>query len=86
VSIFNNCPGSKSIKTPYPEEIKCLCGNTVEIWSDETHTVCKNCKREVTREMLPSCLDWCSMARECVGEVKYKKYLEYRKKEKKEKG
>jgi hypothetical protein len=79
VTLFKDCPGSKRIKTPYPEEIKCRCGQIVEIWSDETSAICKKCKREVTREMVPTCLDWCSAARECVGEKKYKTYLQSKK-------
>ena len=84
MTLFKECPGSKMIKKPYPEEIRCRCGQVVEIWSDEVNTVCKKCKKEVTREMLPSCLDWCSVAKECVGESKYKKYLQSKKE--KEKG
>jgi hypothetical protein len=80
MTLFKDCPGSKRIKTPYPEEIKCSCGQMVEIWSDESITVCKRCKKEVTREMLPSCLDWCSMAKQCVGDQKYNRYLQSKKK------
>lgn len=83
MSLFDQCPGSERIKKPFPEEVKCSCGNVVEIWSDETSTICKKCQKEVTKEMLPSCLDWCSMARECMGEVKYKRYLESKKGKKK---
>jgi len=79
MSLFNSCPGSKRIKQPFPEETKCNCGQTVEIWSDETAVVCKKCGKKVTREMLPSCLDWCSMAKECIGEQKYKNYLKTKK-------
>ena len=83
MSLFKNCPGSKRIKEPHPEEIKCVfCNQTVEIWSDETSAICKKCRRKVSRQMLPSCLDWCSMAKECVGEKKYKKYLESKKRKK----
>ena len=76
MSLYKECPGSARIKKPFPEEFKCNCGHIVEIWSDEASAICKNCKKEITREMLPSCLDWCSMAKECVGEQKYKKYLQ----------
>ena len=75
MSTFNACPGSKRIKEPFPEEIRCPCGARVEIWSDETSAVCNKCGNEVARDMGPSCLDWCSMAKECVGTVKYGKYL-----------
>lgn len=79
MNIFKECPGSKRIKSPFPEEIRCLCGNIVEIWSDEAGTICKKCKTRLTREMLSTCLDWCSMAKECVGEKKYKRYLQSKK-------
>ena len=82
MTLFKECPGSKRIKSPFPEELECSCRHTVEIWSDEVSAICKNCKREVTREMLPSCLDWCSMAKECVGEQKYKRYLQSKKRKK----
>lgn len=82
MSVFKECPGSKRIKTPFPEEIKCVCGEVGEIWSDETSTICKHCKREITRDTLPACLDWCSAAKECVGDVKYKKYLQSKKRKK----
>lgn len=80
MSLFKDCPGSKRIKTPFPEEIRCPCGDLVEIWSDETSAVCKTCGKKLTREMLNTCLDWCSMAKECVGEKKYKKYRQAKKK------
>lgn len=83
MSLYKECPGSKRIKKPFPEEVKCACGGMVEIWSDETSAICKNCKKEVRREMLPSCLDWCSMAKECVGEQKYRNYLQSKKIKKK---
>ncbi|NQS99823.1 MAG: hypothetical protein HQ595_01965 [Candidatus Omnitrophica bacterium] len=82
MSVFKDCPGSKRIKSPFPEEITCLCGKVVEIWSDETSSTCKHCQRKLTREMLPNCLDWCAVAKDCVGDVKYKRYLQSKKGEK----
>lgn len=76
MTLFKECPGSERIKKPYPEEINCACGYLVEIWSDETSTICKNCARKISRKMPPSCLDWCSMAKDCLGAEKYKKYLQ----------
>ncbi len=76
MSLYKQCPGAKSIKSPYPEEIRCNCGGILEIWSDEASTVCRNCKKEITRKMAASCLDWCLMAKECIGQAKYKKYLQ----------
>ncbi|MBN2097534.1 MAG: hypothetical protein JW714_03530 [Candidatus Omnitrophica bacterium] len=83
MSLYDACPGSRRIKTPYPEEIKCSCGHLLEIWSDEVSIVCKNCQKKLTRTMAHSCLDWCAMARECIGEKKYQQYLHSRKQKKK---
>lgn len=70
------CPGSGQIKHPRPESIKCpFCSEDVEIWTDEIETICPNCKRLVTREQKQSCLEWCSYAKECVGENKYSAYM-----------
>ncbi|MFQ6033999.1 MAG: hemerythrin domain-containing protein [Candidatus Bipolaricaulia bacterium] len=39
----------------------------MEIFSDELKAICPNCGRPVYREAMPSCLDWCPAARECIG-------------------
>ena len=70
------CPGSQKFSQPEPEEINCpSCGEKIEIWTDESKTKCPKCKKTVTREKPPACLDWCKYAKECVGEEVYKKYL-----------
>jgi ribosomal protein L24E len=75
-----SCPGSREITSPFPEEIRCVfCGDTVEIWSDEIDAVCKKCGKTVSREMKPTCLEWCPAARECVGTEKYEKLVGSRK-------
>ena len=75
MSLFKNeCPGSKDIREPSPEEITCRhCGTAVEIWTDETETKCKSCGKMVSRIIGPTCLDWCAYAKECVGEDKYRR-------------
>ena len=71
MSIFK-CPGSGPIRDPYPEEINCpSCGQAVEIWSDEAEVRCAACGGIVSREIAPSCLEWCAHGRECVGPEKY---------------
>lgn len=71
-----SCPGSREIRNPYPEEIVCFfCGTKVEIWSDESETNCKNCRKAVSRDMKPTCLQWCPAAKECVGVQKYEKIM-----------
>jgi hypothetical protein len=75
-----SCPGSKEIRTPYPEEIQCVwCDTTGEIWSDEAETVCKGCKRTISRDMRPTCIDWCPSARECIGFEKYERLMKRKK-------
>ncbi len=68
------CPGSHAIREPMPETTYCTnCGNEVEIWTDERLTRCHNCGTPVMKDRGPSCLDWCKMARECVGEAVYER-------------
>ena len=70
------CPGSKNIRQPKPEYIKCpSCGEEVEIWTDEIKTACLKCKAAVMRKEESSCLEWCKYAKECVGEAAYNNFL-----------
>jgi predicted Zn-ribbon and HTH transcriptional regulator len=67
------CPGQddRNIKV---EMLTCPdCGYKVEIFSDEIKVVCPKCKGLICRDRLPSCIDWCKFARECIGEEKFKK-------------
>ena len=73
------CPGSKNIRQPIPEYVKChFCKAEVEIWSDEIKAKCPNCKQTVTREAGLSCLEWCKYAKECVGDQVYNNYMQNR--------
>lgn len=68
------CPGSKLVKEPKPEEITCpWCRAQVEIWTDETKATCRGCGRILAREMAQSCLDWCAKADECLKSGNYRK-------------
>lgn len=70
------CPGSKEIRSPYPEDITCyFCGKVNEIWSDEPEMECKACKHRISRDMKTSCLMWCPAAKECLGREKYEKLM-----------
>ena len=69
-----SCPGSQQFKQPTPENINCpFCKEEVEIWTDEFQVVCPGCKKKISR-LGQSCLDWCSSAKECVGDEIYNKY------------
>jgi len=70
------CPGSREIRSPFPEEMTCyFCGAVNEIWSDEPETDCKGCKHTIHRDMKMSCLMWCPAAKECVGAEKYERLI-----------
>ena len=70
------CPGAQGVRQPKPEEELCpSCGTEVEIWTDELKTTCQRCKKTVTREEAPSCMEWCAYARDCVGEQAYGTYM-----------
>ncbi len=74
------CPGSREIRTPYPEEITCFwCDSINEIWSDEAEIVCKSCKRTIMRDMKPTCIEWCPAAKECIGPEKYERLMKHKK-------
>jgi len=47
------------------------CQTEVEIFSDETKVKCYNCGTMVYKERLPSCIDWCASARQCLGEQRW---------------
>lgn len=70
--LFDRCPGAEGVKSPTIEIINCKkCGEEIEIFSDEQKTQCPECDETVFREAVPSCIDWCKSAKECVGEEKY---------------
>jgi DNA-directed RNA polymerase subunit RPC12/RpoP len=52
------------------------CGSEVEIFSDETRVKCHNCGNVVHKENVPSCVQWCAKARECLGEDRWKAIME----------
>ena len=74
-----SCPGSREIRNPYPEEIVCpYCHLRNEIWSDEPDMVCKGCSKTISRDMPPSCIEWCPAAKECLGPEKYERLMRAR--------
>lgn len=71
--MIQKCPGQddRNLKA---EIITCPdCGNKIEIFSDEVKVRCARCKNIACRDRLPSCVDWCKFARECIGEEKWHK-------------
>ena len=73
------CPGTDS-RFIDAESVKCgKCGYEVEIFSDEIRSACPKCGSEVARARIPSCVDWCKSARECVGDERWAQILKRRK-------
>jgi hypothetical protein len=74
---LKRCPGSLAFAQPKIEFVRCPhCKADVEIWSDEADAKCPQCERMVIRLTRQSCVDWCKYSRECLGNAKYKQYVE----------
>ncbi len=66
------CPGQDGRRIRI-RDIQCPgCRYMVEIFSDELKRRCPQCRKWVYQENLPSCVDWCKLARECIGETRWK--------------
>jgi len=61
------CPGQDSRNLSAAMYICPNCGIEVEMFSDELRIRCHKCKEYVYKEKTPSCIDWCSSAKECLG-------------------
>jgi len=69
--MFSKCPGQDTRKLGV-ELHKCQeCGAEVEIFSDESRIQCQKCGTIVFREKMHSCIEWCSSARQCLGEERW---------------
>lgn len=68
----SKCPGIDIRNLRVEEQVCKNCGYKVEVFSNEIKVICPKCKADVYRENIPSCIDWCSYAKECIGEEKYK--------------
>ena len=66
------CPG-QDFRWLRVELYKCPnCGAEEEIFSNETRVKCHGCGEWIYKEKLPSCIDWCASARQCLGEERWK--------------
>lgn len=74
-AVYNKCPG-QDFRNLRVELYKCPnCGAEVEIFSDEVKVKCPKCGKNVFREKLPSCIEWCASARKCLGEERWKQLM-----------
>lgn len=68
------CPGQDK-RNIQAKVLKCPeCGYEIELFSDEIKANCPRCRKEVCVDNLPSCIDWCRHAKECVGQPAYEKH------------
>lgn len=68
------CPG-QDFRWLTVETHKCPnCGTEEEIFSNEMKVKCRKCGDWIYKEKLPSCIDWCSAARECIGEGRWQQW------------
>ncbi|RJQ39316.1 MAG: phosphohydrolase [Dehalococcoidia bacterium] len=71
----SKCPGQDD-RNLRVELYKCpSCGEEVEIFSDELKIRCSKCKTPIYREKMPSCIDWCASARQCLGEERWQQLM-----------
>jgi DNA-directed RNA polymerase subunit RPC12/RpoP len=65
------CPG-QDIRNLRAAMYKCPnCGAEVEMFSDELRIKCRKCGKYVYKEQVPSCIEWCASARQCLGEERW---------------
>ncbi|MBU1614596.1 phosphohydrolase [bacterium] len=73
--MVGKCPGQDSRRLT-AALYKCPeCGEMVEMFSDELKRRCPKCKAVVHKENVPSCIQWCQSAKECLGEERFKELM-----------
>lgn len=70
--MLDRCPGAANMRTPTLKIKYCPeCGEEVEIFSTDVQVTCKNCGFTMYTT-IESCIQWCTYAKECIGEKLYK--------------
>ncbi len=69
---MSQCPGQDHRKLTVCNVACPECGKSVEIFSDELRIRCPECKTMIYKKRMPSCVQWCQAARDCVGPELYK--------------
>ena len=70
--MMKKCPGMDSAVRIQLQACP-KCGAEVEIFTSEVKVKCGGCGEMVYSERLPSCVDWCAAARECLGEERWRR-------------
>ena len=67
----SRCPG-QDLRNLRVALYKCPnCSAEVEMFSDELKVKCPKCGEKVYKEQVPSCIEWCASARQCLGEERW---------------
>jgi len=66
------CPGQELRQVTAELHTCPNCGYQVEIFSFEIRAKCYQCGTMVFKEAVPSCIDWCAGARQCLGEERWR--------------
>ena len=70
--MVSHCPGQDGRNLTVSLHKCPNCGNEVEIFSDEMRVKCRKCGTYINKQQVPSCIQWCAKARECLGEERWK--------------
>ncbi|MGD9116386.1 MAG: phosphohydrolase [Dehalococcoidia bacterium] len=77
---YGKCPG-QDMRNLRVSIHKCPnCGYEVEIFSDEMRVKCPECKQYVYKEKVPSCIEWCTSAPQCLGPERWEELMNNNKK------
>ncbi|MCL1880288.1 MAG: transposase [Actinomycetia bacterium] len=73
---INGCPGAANFTgTPTLEVKTCPeCGAEVQLFSTDIELACTSCGFVVFNDVI-SCINWCKMAKECLGEEMYERLM-----------
>ncbi len=69
---MSGCPG-QDMRNLKVDLVKCpKCGAESELFSDEMSIKCRKCGTRIERKQVPSCVQWCASARQCLGEERWR--------------
>ena len=73
IAMNGKCPG-QDMRNLKAALYKCPnCSAEVEMFSDELKVRCRQCGEYVYKEYVPSCIEWCASARQCLGEERWER-------------
>ncbi len=81
--IIFQCPGAEKIKRVEIIDVTCHhCHKkgTASVAGFENEFTCESCGEIIERELAESCIEKCPVGSECVGQERYEKYMNGRKK------